>query len=61
MRPYMVRKYLITVSHTSHATHDPQNVIVNSVDTNLGSGSSRNSRGRENELENSVIDSGEIA
>jgi hypothetical protein len=61
MRPYMVRKYLITISYSRHATHDPQNVIVNSVDTNLSSGSSRNSRGRENELENSVINSGKVA
>ena len=33
----MVTKYLIGVGQTSHATHDTENVVVGSIDTDLGS------------------------
>ena len=52
---------LITVRYTSHARHDTEDVVVNSVYTDLGSGSSSNGGGRENELENGVINAGEVA
>jgi hypothetical protein len=52
---------LIGIGNTSHATHDTENVVVNGVYTDLGSGSSSNGGGRENELENGVINAGEVA
>ena len=57
----MVILYLVGVSHARHATHDTENVVVHGIHTDLSSGSSRNSRGRKDKLENSVIDSGEVA
>ena len=54
-------KRLIGVSNTSHAAHHTENVVVNSVDTDLGSGSSADGGSRENELENSVINAREVA
>ena len=52
---------LIAISYASHATHDTENVVVNSVYTDLGSGSSSNGGGRENELEYGVVNAGEVA
>ena len=61
MTPYMVTNYLITVSHSRHTAHHAENIVIHSVDTDLGSSSSRNSRGRKDKLKDSVIDSGEVA
>jgi len=58
---YTMIERLVGVSDASHATHDTENVVVNSVDTDLGSSSSGNCRSRKNKLENSVVNSGEVA
>jgi hypothetical protein len=52
---------LIAVSYTCHSTHDTEDVVVNSVYTDLGGGNTRNGGGRENELEDSVVNAGEVA
>jgi len=52
---------LVGIGDASHATHDTEDVVVNSVYTDLGSGGSSNGGGRENELENGVINAGEVA
>jgi hypothetical protein len=51
----------IAISYASHATHDTENVVVNSVYTDLGGRSSSNGGGRENELEHGVVNAGEVA
>jgi len=52
---------LIGVSDTRHTTHHTENVVVHGIHTDLGSGGTRNSAGRENELENSVVNAREVA
>jgi len=44
-----------------HATHDAEDVVVNSVHADLGCGNTGNGGGRENELEDSVINAREVA
>ena len=53
--------HLIAVGNTSHTRHHTENVVIDSIDTNLSSGSSGNSGGRENKLKNGIVDSGEVA
>jgi len=52
---------LVGVSNTSHATHDTEDVVVNSVYADLGGGNTGNCGAGENELENSVINAREVA
>ena len=52
---------LIGVSNTGHSTHDSQHVVVNSVHSDLSSVNTGNSSGRKDKLENSIVDSGEVA
>ena len=52
---------LIGVSKTSHTTHDAENVVVGSIDANLGSLDTLNSGVGENKLESSVVNAGEVA
>jgi hypothetical protein len=52
---------LVGVSNTSHTRHHTENVVVNSVHTDLGGRDTGNGGGRENELEDSVINAGEVA
>jgi hypothetical protein len=52
---------LVGISNSGHAAHNTENVVVQSVDADLGGGSGSNSRGRKDKLENSVINSGEVA
>jgi len=52
---------LVAVSETSHATHDTENVVVGSIDANLGSLDTLNSGVGENKLESSVVNAGEVA
>jgi hypothetical protein len=58
---YQVLKRLVGVSNTSHAAHHTENVVVNSVHSDLGSSNTRHGRRRENKLKNSVINSREVA
>jgi hypothetical protein len=53
--------HLVGVSDTRHAGHDTENVVVDGIDTDLGGGSSRDSRRRKDKLENGIVDSGEVA
>lgn len=52
---------LIAIGDARHAAHDAQHVVVNRVDTDLGSVGSRNRGGRENKLEHSVVNAREVA
>jgi hypothetical protein len=54
-------KRLIRVGYASHAAHNTNNVVVNSVDTYLGSGSSGDGGARKNKLKNSVVNTREVA
>ena len=52
---------LIAISNASHTRHHAEHVVVNSVYTDLGGGNTGNGGARENELEDSVINAGEVA
>ena len=52
---------LIAIGDTRHARHHTQHVVIDSVDTDLGSVGSRNRGGRENKLEHSVVNAREVA
>ena len=52
---------LIAVGYARHAAHHAQHVVVNRIDTDLGSVGSRNRGGRENKLEHSVVNAREVA
>jgi len=52
---------LVGVRDASHTTHHAEDVVVDSVDTDLGSVGSRNRGGRENKLEHSVVNAREVA
>jgi hypothetical protein len=54
-------KRLIGVSNTSHTTHHAKHVVVDGIDSDLGSGSSLNSSGRKNKLKNSIVNTREVA
>ena len=46
---------------TVYARHDAEDVVIYRVYTDLGCGSASDRSGRENELENSVINTREVA
>ena len=52
---------LIAVCKTTHTTHDTKNIVVGSIDTDLGSLSSLNSGVGKNELKGSIVNTGEVA
>ena len=52
---------LVGVSKTSHATHDTENVVVGSIDANLGSLDTLNGSVGENKLKSSVVNAREVA
>jgi len=52
---------LIGIGDASHAAHHTKNVVVGSIDTHLGGGSSCNSSGGENKLEDCIVNAGEVA
>jgi len=54
-------RYLITVRYPCHAGHYAENVVVNSVDTDLGSGNTGDGTGRKDKLKDGVVNSGEVA
>ena len=58
----MLRKNgLIAVSKTTHTTHDTENVVVGSIDTNFGGLGALNSGIRQDELKSCVVNAGEVA
>ena len=60
---YLVVKLgnLVAVGGTSHTTHYTEDVVVNSVYTDLGGVGARYSAGRKDKLKDSVVNSGEVA
>jgi len=52
---------LVGVRETTHAAHDTENVVVGSIDANLGSLDTLNGSVGENKLESSVVNAGEVA
>lgn len=52
---------LIAVGHACHARHNTEDVVVHGIDTNLGRRRAGNSAGREDELEDSVVNAREVA
>ena len=52
---------LVRVREPSHATHDTENVVVGSIDTNLGSLDTLNGSVGENKLKSSVVNAREVA
>jgi len=52
---------LVRVSETTHAAHDTENVVVGSIDANLGSLDTLNGSVGENKLKSSVVNAREVA
>ena len=52
---------IIAISNSGNTGHHEENVIVNSVHTDLSSVDTRHSSGGEHQLQNRVVDSGEVA
>ena len=52
---------LVGVCKPTHATHNSEDIVVNSIDANLGGACARNSSVRENKLKRSVINAREVA
>ena len=52
---------LITVRHSSHAAHDTENVVIDSVHTDLGGVGSGNGSGGKHKLHHGVINAREVA
>ncbi len=52
---------LIRVSHSSHAAHDTQNIVIDSVHTDLGGVGSGNGSGGKHELHHCIINAREVA
>ena len=61
MNKYKKTKCLIGVSKTTHTTHDTKDIVVGSIDTDLGSLGSLNGGVGKNKLKSGVVNSGEIA
>jgi hypothetical protein len=57
----VTKQRLIGVSKTSHTTHDTENVVIGSIDTNLGSLGALNGGVGENKLKGSIVNAGEVA
>jgi len=54
-------RYLITVSYTCHAGHNTEDVVVDGIHTDLGSGSAGHSTGGKHELKDGIVNAGEVA
>ena len=52
---------LVGVRETTHAAHDTENVVVGSIDANLGSLDTLNGSVGENKLKSSVVNAREVA
>jgi len=58
-----MNQFIVKPGHKTqfNATHHSQNVVIDGVDTHLSGGSASNRGGGKDKLENSVVDSGEVA
>jgi len=52
---------LYRIRDSRHTTEHTENIVVNSIDTNLGSGNTGNSSRGEDQLQSSIVNSGEVA
>jgi hypothetical protein len=57
----VTKQRLIAIGKPSHATHDTENVVIGSIDTNLGSLGALNGSVGENKLKGSIVNAGEVA
>jgi hypothetical protein len=57
----VTKRCLVAICKPSHATHDTKNVVVGSIDTNLGSLGALNGGVGENKLKGSIVNAGEVA
>jgi len=54
-------KCLVGVGQTSHTTHDTKDIVIGSIDTDLGGLGTLNSGVGKNKLKGGVVNSGEVA
>ena len=52
---------LIGIRYSRHSRHHTQHIVVHGIDTDLSGGSARNGGGREHELEDGIVNAGEVA
>ena len=57
----VTKRHLVGICKPSHTTHDTENVVIGSIDTNLGSLGALNSSVGENKLKGSIVNAGEVA
>jgi hypothetical protein len=56
----VTKQRLVGVSKTTHTGHDTENVVIGSIDTNLGSLGALNGSVGENKLKGSIVNAGEV-
>ena len=54
-------KRLVRIREPAHSRHDTKNVVIGSIDTNLGSLDTLNGSVGENKLESSIVNAREVA
>jgi hypothetical protein len=57
----VTKQCLIAISQPAHTGHNAENVVIGSIDTNLGSLGALNSSVGENKLKGSIVNAGEVA
>ena len=57
----VTKQRLIAIRQPTHTTHDTENVVIGSIDTNLGSLGALNGSVGENKLKGSIVNAGEVA
>ena len=56
----VTKQCLIAIGQPAHTGHNAENIVIGSIDTNLGSLGSLNGGVGEDKLEGGVINSGEV-
>jgi hypothetical protein len=57
----VTKQCLVGIRQPSHTTHDTENVVIGSIDTNLGSLGALNGSVGENKLKGSIVNAREVA
>jgi len=57
----VTKQRLVGIRQPTHTTHDTENVVIGSIDTNLGSLGALNGGVGENELKGGIVNAGEVA
>ena len=57
----VTKRHLVGICKPSHTTHDTENVVIGSIDTNLGSLGALNGGVGENKLKGGIVNAGEVA